>query len=207
MERAGRARSLIYEVLETLLLTLLIFAGLRMAFRNFRIEGQSMEPSFHDGQLIVVNSLVYYLNPPQRGDVAVFLSPESPAGLCKDPLRRIALDISLLVGSTQNNPCKDFIKRIIGLPGDEVEIRQGRVLINGERLQEPYIAGRSQDSWGPQVLVGDEYFVLGDNRANSSDSRVWGPLLQENIVGQAWLSYWPPAYWGMVPHYSYAADQ
>lgn len=204
VERPARTRSLLREILETVLLTVLIFAGLRMAFRNFRIEGQSMEPNFHDGQFLVVNHLVYLLQAPARGEVAIFLSPESPDGLCKDPLRRIALDLALLIGFTENNPCRDFIKRIIGLPGEEVEIRSGRVFINGQRLQEPYVTEKGQDSWGPKALGADEYFVLGDNRTNSSDSRHWGSLPPENIVGQAWISYWPPAYWGLVPHYSYA---
>lgn len=172
-------KAIIREIAETAVMTLVIFLVVRMAFQNFRIEGQSMEANLHDGQFLIVNKLVYYLHPPDRGDVVVFHSPE--------------------------NPHKDFIKRVIGLPGEEVQIVEGRVQINGVPLHETYVQNPAQRSWGPELVGEFEYFVLGDNRSNSSDSRSWGMLDGDAIIGKAWLSYWPPPYLGPVPHYTYAS--
>lgn len=172
-------KAIVREVVETAIMTLLIFLVVRLAFQNFRIEGQSMEANLHDGQFLIVNKLVYYLHPPQRGDVVVFHSPE--------------------------NPNKDFIKRVVGLPGEEVELVDGRVHVNGVPLHETYLHDPTQRSWGPEVVGEFEYFVLGDNRSNSSDSRSWGMLDGNSIIGKAWFSYWPPRTWGLVPHYTFAA--
>jgi signal peptidase I len=172
-------KAIVREVVETAIMTLLIFLVVRLAFQNFRIEGQSMEANLHDGQFLIVNKLVYYLHPPQRGDVVVFHSPE--------------------------NPNKDFIKRVVGLPGEEVEMVDGRVHVNGVPLHEMYIHDPTQRSWGPEVVGEFEYFVLGDNRSNSSDSRSWGMLDGNSIIGKAWFSYWPPQYLGAVPHFTYAS--
>ncbi len=178
-DRQTNIRGILREVVETAVLTLVIFLIVRLAFQNFRIEGHSMEPNLHHGQFLIVNKLVYYLHPPERGDVVVFHSPQ--------------------------NPRKDFIKRVVGLPGEEVEIREGRVFVNDVRLEETYIARPSNPSWGPEVVGEFEYFVLGDNRSNSSDSRNWGMLDGDAVIGKAWISYWPPQHWSIVPHYSFAA--
>jgi signal peptidase I len=178
-EQKLTVKGIIREVVETAVMTLLIFLLVRVAVQNFRIEGQSMEANLHNGQFVIVNKLVYYLHPPQRGDVVVFHSPE--------------------------NPDKDFIKRVIGLPGEEVELINGRVYINGVPLHETYIHGPTQRSWGPETVGEFEYFVLGDYRSNSSDSRSWGMLDGNAIIGKAWFTYWPPRYLGPVPHYSFAA--
>jgi signal peptidase I len=172
-------KGVLREIAETAIMTLLIFFVVRMAFQNFRIEGQSMEANLHDGQFLIVNKLVYHLHPPERGDVVVFHSPD--------------------------NPGKDFIKRVIGLPGEEVQIVDGLVHINGIALHETYVHNPTQRTWGPEVVAESEYFVLGDNRSNSSDSRSWGMLEGDAIIGKAWLSYWPPSYLGPVPHYTYAS--
>jgi signal peptidase I len=172
-------KGIVREIVETAVLTLVIFLLVRLAFQNFRIEGYSMEPNLHHGQFLIINKLVYYLHPPERGDVVVFHSPQ--------------------------NPRKDFIKRVVGLPGEAVEIREGQVFVNGVRLEETYITQDSERSWGPEVVGAFEYFVLGDNRTNSSDSRSWGMLDGDAIIGKAWISYWPPQHWGIVPHYSFAA--
>jgi signal peptidase I len=172
-------KSTLREILDTVLLMLLIIVVTRVLVQTFRIEGVSMEPNLHDGQYLIINKFIYYLRPPQRGDVVVFRYPK--------------------------NPRRDFIKRIIGLPGEKVEIRGERVFINGEELVEPYALHKGNYTWGPQRLGEDEYFVLGDNRNSSSDSHNWGPLPRDAIVGKAWISYWPPEHWGFVPHYSYAA--
>jgi signal peptidase I len=175
----ANAKWILREIVETAVLTLVIFFLVRLAFQNFRIEMQSMEPNLHEGQSIIANKLVYHLHPPERGDVIVFHAPA--------------------------NPGKDYIKRVVALPGEEVRIREGQVYVNGARLEETYATRPSNSSWGPEVVGELEYFVLGDNRNYSSDSRNWGMLDRDAIVGKAWLSYWPPQEWGLVPHYSFVS--
>ncbi|HBY93477.1 MAG TPA: signal peptidase I [Chloroflexi bacterium] len=163
-------------------MTVLIFVLVRgLLVQNFRIEGFSMEPTLHEGQYLIVNKLIYYLHPPQRGDIIVFAFPKGPE--------------------------RDFIKRVIGLPGDTVEIRPGEVLVNGESIQEPYHPESVMYSYPPTTLGPNEYFVLGDNRNNSSDSHTWGLLERKYIIGKAWLSYWPPKAWGLVPNYAVQARE
>ena len=178
-DRRSSFKAILREVVETAIMTLVIFLLVRAGFQNFRIEGQSMETNLHDGEFLIVNKLLYYIHPPQRGDVVVFHSPQ--------------------------NPRKDFIKRVVGLPGEEVELIDGEVYADGVRLYETYISNRGGRSWGPEVIGEFEYFVLGDNRDNSSDSRSWGMLDGNAIIGKAWVSYWPPRTWGLVPHYTFAA--
>lgn len=169
------------ELVETLLLTLVIFLLIRFAMQNFRVEGFSMEPNFHDGQFLLVNKIEYMLHAPQRGDVIVFRYPLQPT--------------------------RDFIKRIIGVPGDQVDIKNSHIFVNGEPLREGYRLNLGSYNYGPVTMGAEEYFVLGDNRNNSSDSHSWGMLPVKNIIGKAWFSYWPPQWIGVIPHFSYAADQ
>ncbi|CAG0941708.1 signal peptidase I [Anaerolineae bacterium] len=171
--------SAVRELIETLVLTLVIFLLIRFAVQNFRIEGYSMEPNFHDGQFILVNKLEYMIKAPERGDVVVLIPP------------------------TAAN--RDFIKRIIGKPGDKVEIMDGRVSINGKPLDEPYPLNPGAYSMGATTIGPDEYFVLGDNRNNSSDSHSWGTVTKVKLVGKVWATYWPPQMIGFVPDYSYAS--
>jgi len=176
LARAFGGRSFLRDVVETLLLTAIIFLVVNTLTGRFQVRGTSMEPSLHTGQYVIVSKLSYRLNDPQRGDIVVFRPP--------------------------NGAREDYIKRIIGLPGERVEIREGAVWVNGYRLEEPYIASRIPYT-GAWELGPDEYFVLGDNRASSSDSHSWGPVPRENIVGKVWICYWPPQYWGPVPHYRF----
>jgi signal peptidase I len=169
------------ELIETLLLTLVIFLLIRFAMQNFRVEGFSMEPNLHDGEFLLVSKVEYMLHQPERGDVIVFRFP--------------------------NQPSRDFIKRVIGLPGDRIEILNGQILLNGQPLDEIYPLNHGTYTYGPVTAGTDEYFVLGDNRNNSSDSHSWGMLPTKNIIGKAWFSYWPPQWIGVVPHFTYAADQ
>ncbi|HUX77749.1 MAG TPA: signal peptidase I [Anaerolineae bacterium] len=182
LARAFGGRSLLRETLETILLTVIIFLVLNTATGRFQVRGSSMEPTLHDGQYLVIGKLVYWIHPPERGDVIVFEPP--------------------------NNPSDDYIKRIVGLPGEQLEIRDRGIWIDGILLEEPYIAspGSYAGAWG---LGEGEYFVLGDNRSNSSDSHSWGVLPRENIIGKAWLCYWPPEQWSLVAHYTFpeATDQ
>lgn len=174
--RSPAGRHLLREIVETLLLALAIYLVINTLTGRFYVRGSSMEPSLHNGQYLIVSKISYLFGEPQRGDIVVFVSP--------------------------NNGKEDYIKRIIGLPGERVEIRDGAVWINGYRLEEPYLSSATPYT-GVWVLGPDEYFVLGDNRPNSSDSHTWGPLPRKNIIGKAWLCYWPPQYWGLIPHHSY----
>ena len=170
---------LIYEVLETVVLAAIIWLVVNFATARFVVDGSSMEPNFHSGQLLIVNRLAYRFGTLQRGDVIVFRFP--------------------------GNTTDDYIKRIVGLPGEEIIIRGGAVYVNGEMLEEPYLVPDVILPYdGEWIVPADSYFVMGDNRAHSSDSRSWGMLGKELIIGKAWVSYWPPEYWGVVPHYSYA---
>ncbi len=166
------------ETIETVLLALLIILLVNSTTGRFRVHGFSMEPTLHDGQYIVVSKVVYMIHAPERGDVVVLRTPHNPGG-------------------------NYFIKRIVGLPGEHIEIQDGKVLVNGMPLEEPYITepGLYSGTW---ILGSDEYFVLGDNRRNSSDSHNWGVFTGKDIVGKAWLCYWPPEDWGRVRHYAFA---
>ena len=171
-------RSFIRETLETIALTLVIFVVIRAGVQNFRIEGFSMEPNFHDGQYLLVSKVDYMLHSPERGDVIIFQAP--------------------------TNLERDFIKRVIGLPGESIEIREGRVFVNGEPLAQNYQTNPGTYTYGPVKVGENELFVLGDNRNNSSDSHSWGMLPQKDIIGKAWLSYWPPQQWAIIQTPSFA---
>lgn len=162
------------EIVEMTVLTLLMSAVIQLVVQSREVEGASMEPNFHTGERVLVNRLAYQgFREPQRGDVIVFHAWHSAGD-------------------------EDYIKRVVGLPGDVVEIHEGGVYINGSRYAEPYLDQSTQSSLGPTVVPDDTYFVLGDNRGNSSDSRLFGPLPVERIVGRAWLRYWPPDVAGPV---------
>jgi signal peptidase I len=169
-------RSLLREILETILLTAVIYIAVNFATGRYRVEGDSMQPTMHPNQYVLLDKVSYMLGEPQRGDIIVFHYPFGQD--------------------------RDFIKRVIGLPGETVTIEGGVVKVNGEALQEPYIAAppQYQNTW---VVPEAEYFVLGDNRNNSSDSHSWGMLKREFIVGRAVVVYWPPSDWRIVQHYKY----
>ena len=161
------------EIVETLLLTFFIFWLVNSLVGRYRIDGNSMNPTLEDGQYLLINNLSYYLDEPERGEIIVFHHPNS--------------DLNL-------------IKRVIGLPGDHVEILNERVIVNGVALTEPYIQA-SPNYNGSWDVPADQYFVLGDNRNSSSDSHTWSFLPKENIVGKAMVIYWPYRDWDQVPHY------
>jgi signal peptidase I len=164
---------LIREIVETLLLTLFIFWLVNTATGRFRIEGYSMLPTLEEGEYVIIDKLSYYLNEPDRGDIIVLHFP--------------------------NDRSRDFIKRLIGLPGDHIEVSDGVVKINGVPLDEPYINAQPGYT-GTWDVPEDQFFVLGDNRNNSSDSHNWSFLPREDIVGKAWIIYWGPDNWGLVQH-------
>jgi signal peptidase I len=184
-----RTRHIFFEVVQTLLLAIVIFFAVRAVAQNFRVEGSSMEPGLHDGQYLLVNKAVYFkinlatlakyvpfvdpgdhperflFSSPKRGDVVVFRVPEDPS--------------------------RDFIKRIIAVPGDSIEIEAGIVYVNGTALDETYITNPGRYDYDLTTVPPEHYFVLGDNRSSSYDSHVWGLLPLENIIGKAMISYWP----------------
>ena len=168
------------EVGITILIAVAIFVLLRLTVQSYTVVMSSMEPNFQEGECIMVNKVSYHSSGPQRGDVIVFNPPfESP---------------------------HPFIKRVIGLPGDTVEIKDGKVFINGTALDEDkYISENARPNYTmPATKVPEnEYFVLGDNRNNSTDSHTGWTVPRDNIIGKAWFAYWPPSKWGVVKHYSY----
>lgn len=157
-----------------------MFVALVIVFfvQPVKVEGTSMLPRLHDGERIFVNKLVYYGLPPlERGDIVVFWFPDDPS--------------------------KSYIKRIIGLPGETIEMRDGRILINGHELEEPYLDPRLNTGRAnlPPIYVKQHYyFVMGDNRDHSSDSRYWGLVPEKYIYGKAILRYWPPTAVGLIAH-------
>jgi len=165
-------KTVVKEVIETVVLTLVIFFLIQTVVRNFRVVGTSMEPNLHNGQYLIIDKLSYRFGKPQQGDVVVFEPP--------------------------NRPGEDYVKRVIGLPGDLVEIRPGEVLVNGVPLVEPWVVRPGSYYMAPVRVGPDEYFVLGDNRNSSSDSHSWGDVPAGNIVGRALVCYWPPSEWGLV---------
>ena len=165
---------LLREIVETLLLTLFIFWIVNTATGRFRIEGYSMLPTLEEGEYVIIDKLSYYLDDPDRGDIIVLHFP--------------------------NDRSRDFIKRVVGVPGDHVEVADGTVTVNGVALDEPYINAEPSYS-GTWDVPEDNFFVLGDNRNNSSDSHNWSFLPRDDIVGKAWIIYWGPDNWGLVPHH------
>lgn len=163
------------EALITIVLALIIFLAAQATIQTFIVVMTSMEPNFHDGQRLVVNKAVYIFGEPERGDVVIFEAP--------------------------NEQQEDFIKRLIGLPGDTVEIKNGTVYVNDTKLDEPYIKSPPSYTMEKTEVPEDCYFVLGDNRNHSNDSHHGWVVPRENIIGKAWLTTWPPADWAIVPNY------
>lgn len=174
-------RSFLRESLSTIIMALVIFVALQFTVQSFPIEGPSMTPGFPDGQRLLVNKLVYrFFHQPQRGDVIVFIAPDSPQ--------------------------EDYIKRIIGLPGEVVSLKNGQVSIrtlDGKvvSISEPYVTLPASHSFRGLVIPENEYFVLGDNRNNSSDSRAGWTVPVQNIIGKAWIVLWPPSQLGPADNY------
>ena len=184
-----RARHVALEVLQTLVLAVLIFLAVRAIAQNFRVEGSSMEPGLHDGQYLLVNKAIYFkINLNTLGKYLPFIDGgDNPDRfLFRAPKRG-----DIVVFRFPRDPDRDFIKRIIGVPGDTVEVVDGAVFVNGVLLDESYINAESRSDFEKQVVPSGNYFVLGDNRGNSSDSRSWGFVPEQNIVGQAMFTYWP----------------
>lgn len=176
IEQAPRSsvRRNLLEVIETIVLALVLFFAINYMSARIRVDGSSMEPNFHNGDYVIVNRLAYQLGDIQRGDVIVFPYPL--------------------------NPEEDYIKRVIGLPGDRIRINQGVVYVNDQPIQEPYINEPPIRDLEETVVPEGSVYVLGDNRNASSDSRAWGPLQIEKIIGKAIFRYYPFDSIGVINH-------
>ncbi|HEX6799897.1 MAG TPA: signal peptidase I [Ktedonobacterales bacterium] len=162
-----RGMRLLREVLEVAILTLLLFVVVHLLVQNYRVDGPSMTPTLLNQQYILVDKAQYIFSKPQRGDVIVFEWPRDTS--------------------------QDFVKRVIGLPGDTVTVdAAGNVTVDGTQINEPYVNDLN-NPYQPNTwkLGPNQYFVLGDNRGDSSDSRDWGPVPAKDIIGKAALVYWP----------------
>lgn len=182
--------SFFLDFVETIVIGLSLFLVIYLFFlQPHQVNGKSMVPNFTSGDYLLTDKVSYRLNEPERGDVVVFHAPASAQ-------------------CPQGTGC-DFIKRVVAVPGETVEVRDNGIFVNGARLPESYIPadyvteagifseGRVID------LAADEYFVVGDNRPYSSDSRAWGPILKRDIVGRAFFRYWPLTSIGMLHDVSY----
>jgi signal peptidase I len=167
------AKRFFIDLLETIVLAVVLFFAINAVSARVRVDGFSMVPTLQDGEYVLVNRLAYRNSLPERGDIIVFSSPQTT-------------DL-------------DLIKRVIGLPGDTVEISGGAVRVNGQLLDEPYIAAAPVYNGEWEVPDG-KLFVLGDNRNDSSDSHAWGLLPLENVIGKAILIYWPIPDWNLINH-------
>lgn len=163
----------VFEILAIVLVSIYVVYG--FIAQPFLVQGASMEPNFSSGDYLLVDEMTYRFREPERGEVIVFKNP--------------------------NNPSEFYIKRIIGLPGENVIVNDGVVLINGEIVSEEYI-GEDLISNGDYIFALDEddYFVMGDNRPKSFDSRSWGPLEEDLIVGVVRVRFWPPAVFGTLAY-------
>ena len=158
------ALEFVTEMAKTVALALILYFIISAVTDRVRVENISMQPTLYEGQLLVISKLSYVFGTPHRGDVIVFHHTQQPP--------------------------EDYIKRVIGLPGDHVEIGDGHVMVNGVTLDEPYIAAAPSYA-GEWTVPADQLFVLGDNRNRSSDSHVWGFVPESTVVGRAILIYWP----------------
>ena len=186
LEKSSQIKTFIRDTITVLVVAAVIILVLQFVIQKFVVEGSSMNFTLHDGQQLLVNKIVYKFHEPERGDIIVFHPP-------------VEIDED------------DFIKRIIGLPGEKVMIANSKVIIQKAdgsllELDEPYITRPANRDYEGEIIPEGEYFVMGDNRVNSSDSRTGWTLKEENIIGKAWISVWPVGDWGLVSNYDYEPE-
>ena len=173
-------KTFLREILITILSVATILFVIQATIQSVVVVGGSMYPTLEGGERLLVSKVVYYLRQPERGDVVVFQST--------------------------NHRSSDYIKRIIALPGDTVEIVKGIVYLNGSEVDEPYIKYPASYTVDDQEIPQNSYFVLGDNRDNSNDSHNAWLVPRQNIVGKAWIAIWPPEKWGLIPNFAHASS-
>lgn len=186
---AGLARSAAELPVLLVIAAVIAFLVKSLVAQAFFIPSASMEPQLQVHDRVVVSKLAYRLHRPRRGDIVVFDnptgSPPAPAPL----LRRVLVGVGVAQPSTE-----EYIKRVVALPGERVEAHDGRVFVDGRLLVEPYLpAGVQTSSFAPRVVPPGRLWVMGDNRGNSSDSRVFGPIRAATVVGRTVVKIWPPA--------------
>ena len=193
-------KSLFREIMDALVLSLVVFLLIQVTIQNFKVEGASMYPTLKSGQYVLVNKLAYAnldqvrlsklipfwnvtnvkdnrnLRSPARGEIIVFRFPDH----------------------NPDNRKRDFVKRVIAVPGDKIAIISGVVWVNDKSIQEGYLEYRDTFNMDERILKETDYFVLGDNRTGSNDSRAWGPVPEVNILGKVWSVYWPLTDWGRL---------
>ena len=178
------------EIAEAIFLAVLIFTVIQGVMRNYKVEGASMRPTLEGGQYLLLNKLVYFKLDMQRfSKIIPFWEQETPSDqFLGHPPERGDIIVFRFPGS---GPPRDFVKRVIGLPGEEVELRNGLTYVDGARLEEPYLNSRDRSTMSPARMGEAQYFVMGDNRRNSDDSRAWGAVPEANILGKVSMVYWP----------------
>ena len=184
--KSSQIKTFIRDTITVLAVAAVIILVLQFVIQKFVVEGSSMNFTLHDGQQLLVNKIVYRFHEPERGDIIVF---HPPPEIDED----------------------DFIKRIIGLPGEKVVIANGKVIIHKAdgslmQLDEPYITRPANRDFEGGIIPEGEYFVMGDNRVNSSDSRTGWTLKEEDIIGKAWISVWPIGDWGLIANYDFEQE-
>ena len=167
----------ILDIVETILLAVVMFIGINAISARVRVDGRSMVPTLKHNEFVLVSRIAYKFWEPNRGDIVVFHYPYDPT--------------------------QDYIKRIIGIPGDTVKIQSGKVTVNGTILEEPYIA-EDPAYEGTWSVHPDTLFVLGDNRNDSSDGHIWGLLPFKNVIGKAIFIYWPFTEFNLIDHFPLA---
>lgn len=171
-------KTILRDVLITLAIALAIFLILRVTVQSYKVIETCMEPNYVEGEWLLASKATYWFHEPERGDVIILDPPFDTDEV--------------------------YIKRLIGLPGDTVEVKDGTVYIDGIALEEPYIKEAPSYTFPLTALGEDEYFVLGDNRNNANDSHSGWTISRDDIIGKAWFSYWPPREWGGGGNYPLA---
>ena len=170
---------IVREIGITILIAIAIIALIRISIQGYTVHYSCMLPNIEQGDWIMVSKARYFFSDPERGDVIVFWPPEEAAS------------------------DRPFIKRVIALPGDTVEVKDGKVFINDIPIEEEYIKEPPRYTTSFEIIPDGEYFVLGDNRNNANDSHCWGNIPRDNIIGKASFIYWPPEKWRPLKNYSY----
>ncbi len=173
-------KGFVRELVITVGLAIVIFLVLQTTIQSSIVLGSSMEPNLENGQRLIINKAVYHFRAPERGEIVILHPPIEPQ--------------------------KEYVKRVIGLPGDTVEIHNGVVYVNGKALAEPYITDAPRYNLAPIKVPANNYFVLGDNRNNSNDSHEGWTVTSQGIVGEAWLRIWPLGEMGTVWNYPLGAN-